>query len=218
MKVRKVVDLSVPITQKTPVFPGDPKPQIQSIKTFEKDGYHLTSINLGSHTGTHVDAPYHFFEDGQTIDELPLRQFMGRGVILDVRGKQPGMAIGLDDVHDRLEIIEAGDIVIFHTGWSQFAGTERYFTHPYIDIMVIEELLERGVRAFFIDALNVDPPDGSSYKGHRAILGAKGVIGENLYNLEQIDFPHPFIMALPLNLPGVDGSPVRAIALDLESD
>lgn len=102
---------------------------------------------------------------------------------------------------------------VVDTGWSQYAGTKRYFSHPYVAPEVIEAMLERGVRTFFIDALNIDPPDGSSFRAHELILGANGVIGENFVNFERIDFDDPYIIALPLSLPGCDGSPVRAVAV-----
>ena len=215
MKFKKLVDLSIPITESTPIFPGDPKPCLKQVTAIEQDGFNVSTLQLGSHTGTHVDAPFHFLEDGLKMEEVPLRQFIGKGVVFDVRGKEKGSAITLEDVRDRLDECEEGDLALFCTGWSQYLGQELYFEHPYIDISVIEELLKRGVKTVFIDALNIDPADGSSFAGHHAILSVNGAIGENFMNFEQIDFKDPLIIAFPLKLIGSDGSPVRAVAVQL---
>ncbi|WP_110928530.1 cyclase family protein [Bacillus massiliglaciei] len=216
MKISKIVDLSIPITAATPVYPGDPKPAVKQAAAIDQDGYNVSQLIVGSHTGTHVDAPFHFKSDGLKMDELPLTQFMGRGQVFDVRGKQKGSAVTLEDVRPGIEKCRTGDIALFLTGWSRYAGTDLYFEHPYLDLSVIQKLLEQGISTIFIDALNIDPPDGSSFLGHEAILGANGVIGENFTNFELIDFPDPLIVALPLKLEGLDGSPVRAAAIQVK--
>lgn len=216
MKVKKVVDLSMAITSVTPIYPGDPKPEIHPAATIESDGYNVSQLNMGSHTGTHVDAPYHFNKDGLKIDEVGITSFLGTGLVINVTGKEPGAPITLDDIHPYLDQLAPGIIALFHTGWSNFAKEELYYTHPYVSIEVIEEMLARGIRTFLIDALNIDPPDASSFAGHEAITKINGIIGENITNIEGIDFPSPFIITLPLRLKGLDGSPVRAVAVEFE--
>lgn len=217
MKVKKIIDLTIPISEVTPVYPGDPIPSITRIKNFDPDGYHLSLLGMGSHTGTHVDAPYHFLEEGKKIGEVPLQQFMGRGILFDVRGKEKASAITLEDVKEKISGCQEGDIALFLSGWSEHLGTDLYFEHPYLDSDLIEELLGRGIKTFFIDTLSIDPPDGSSFAGHETVLGANGVIGENFTSLEKIDFANPFIVALPLKIVGIDGSPVRAVAIEIEN-
>lgn len=214
--MKKVVDLSISITEQTPIYPGDPEPSLKPAATFERDGYNVSLLKIGSHTGTHVDAPYHFNNDGQKIDEVPLQQFMGRGILFDVTGKNKKEAIILEDIMEKLLHCQAGDIALFHTGWSKYLGQPAYYEHPYLKPEVIEELLSRGIKTFFIDALNIDPPDGSSFEGHDLITKVNGIIGENFTNFALIDFQNPFIIALPLKLKGIDGSPVRAIAIQME--
>jgi kynurenine formamidase len=217
MKIKKIVDLSMPITTQTPIYPGDPKPDIRLVTTFHQDGYHVSQLTLGSHTGTHVDAPFHFRQNGERIDEVPLSKFIGKGVVIDVTGKEECQAITLEDVKPYLNKLTHGDIALFHTGWSKYVGKDKYFRHPYITIEVIQAMINRGVRTFFIDALNIDPPDGSTFPAHEAITAVNGIIGENFVNFEKIDFADPYIIALPLYLPGVDGSPVRAVAVEFDS-
>lgn len=214
MRIKKIVDLSMDITNSTPVYPGDPEPDIRPAATIEQDGYNVSQVNFGSHTGTHVDAPVHINKNGQTIDEAGLVPFMGRGMIIDVTGKGPGDPITLEDIIPYLKRMDSEVIVLFYTGWSVFVGEERYYKHPYLSIEAVEAMLAKGVRTFLIDALNIDPPDGSSFGAHEAITEVNGIIGENLTNLEAVDFADPFIMALPLKLKGLDGSPVRAVAIE----
>lgn len=215
MLIKRIVDLSIPITESTPIYPGDPAPDIKPAAELDKDGYQVTSLNIGSHTGTHVDAPFHFQKEGERIDQSSLTKFMGRGIVLDVTGKQPGEEITLQDVENQIDGVAKGDIVLFHTGWTQYIGSETYFNHPYLSTEIINILLNKGVTTFFIDALNVDPPDGSSFLVHEAITGVNGIIGENFCNFDKIDFPNPLIVALPLRLEGLDGSPVRAVAVEM---
>lgn len=215
MRVKKIVDLSMDITNSTPVYPGDPKPDIRPAATIEQDGYNVSQVNIGSHTGTHVDAPVHINKSGLTIDESGLAPFLGRGIIINVTGKEPGVSITLEDITPYLRRMDSGVIVLFYTGWSVFVGEERYYKHPYLSIEAVEAMLAKGVRTFLIDALNLDPPDGSSFAAHEAITEVNGIIGENLTNLEAVDFSDPFIIALPLKLKGLDGSPVRAVAVEL---
>lgn len=215
MNIYKILDLTLPLTNEVPIYPGDPIPSIKPATTIEKEGYNTHFVHIGSHTGTHVDAPYHFRKDGDTMDKSPLAYFAGEGVLISVTGKQEAEAITLPDVEPFLEQLAPGKIALFHTGWSTYVGEEKYYNHPYIHISVIEEMLKRGIRTFFIDALNVDPPDGSFFPVHEAITAVNGIIGENFTNFDQIDFVHPFIVAFPLNIKGSDGSPVRAVALKL---
>ncbi len=72
MNIKKLIDLSMPLTSQTPVYPGDPKPHLEPIATFSADGYHVSRLVLGSHSGTHVDAPFHFCEHGWRLDDVPL--------------------------------------------------------------------------------------------------------------------------------------------------
>ncbi|MFK3960736.1 cyclase family protein [Pseudalkalibacillus hwajinpoensis] len=216
MNFKKIIDLSIPVNNDTPVFPGDPKPNIYPVAEHGKDGYQVTQMNIGTHTGTHLDAPFHFQKDGEPIDQSSLTKVMGPGHVIDVTGKEPGEQITLNDVAHQIDSIVPGTIALFHTGWSKHIGTQTYFTYPYLAVDIINTLLEKGVTTFFIDALNVDQPGGSTFPVHEAITSKNGIIGENLCNLEQIDFENPLIIALPLKLEGLDGSPVRAVAAEVE--
>jgi kynurenine formamidase len=211
--IMKIVDLSLPLTNQTPIYPGDPEPTISVATTIENEGYNLHYVHIGSQTGSHVDAPYHFCQNGQRIDESDLRLFIGTGVVIPVLGKGEQEEITMEDVEPYLDKLEPGKIVLFHTGWSQYAGEEKYFLHPYVNIKVVDEMILRGIRTFFIDCINIDVTGGDSFPVHDAIAAVNGIIAENLTNFEGIDFDDPLISAFPLRIVGSDGSPVRAVAI-----
>jgi kynurenine formamidase len=220
--VRRIVDLSLPIDESTQVYPGDPVPVIRPATTIAEQGYNVLSVHIGSQTGTHVDAPYHFAEDGLRLDELPLSLFIGPAVVLDVRTDTARERISWDRLANRESALRERSIAILHTGWSSRYGTPSYFDHPFLDAAAAERMLGLGVRTFLIDAPSLDEspdaahPDGpsSGFPVHHLIAAADGVIGENLRNVEQIDFD-PLVSCLPINLRGADGAPVRAVAFSL---
>jgi len=86
MHLNDVIDLSVPRGASTALYPGDPAVVLRPHATIERDGYNLLELSLGSQSGTHVDAPFHFLESGARVDELPLERFAGPAVIVDARG------------------------------------------------------------------------------------------------------------------------------------
>ncbi|MGZ4161629.1 MAG: cyclase family protein [Neobacillus sp.] len=212
-KSKKIVDLSLPLNNQTPIYPGDPEPNIRVATTIENEGYNLHYVHIGSQTGSHVDAPYHFCQNGQRIDESDLSLFIGTGVVIPVLGKNEQEEIVMEDVEPFLEKMEPGKIVLFHTGWSRYAGEDKYFQHPYVNIEVVAELIRRGIRTFFIDCINIDITGGNSFPVHDAVAAVNGIIAENLANFEGIDFENPLICAFPLRVAGSDGSPVRAVAI-----
>nr|WP_100400738.1 cyclase family protein [Bacillus sp. FJAT-44742] len=216
LKYTTIIDLSMPVTTQTPIYPGDPKPEVTPSATIEGEGYNVSHLHMGSHTGTHIDAPYHFRKEGKKLDEIPLSTFAGEGVVLDVTGKGEGESITLNDILPYSARLAPNKIALIYTGWDKYREDEKYYRHPYISEEAVVFMLEKGIRVFFIDALNIDVPDGSSFKGHELITEVNGIIGENFANFHLIDFENPFVMALPLPFPGLDGSPVRAVALKAE--
>lgn len=219
MKVVRVVDLSHRVDERTQVFPGDPHPSFEPATTIAADGVNVLHVHLGSHSGTHVDAPYHFIEDGKRLDELDPGLFVGPAVILDVRGRGPRGRITAEDLRSYKTDLAPGNIAVLYTGWDRYYGTDWYYEHPFLDHRAAQLILDSGVTTVAVDALNVDetPVDGVSTQGfpvHRLICGSGGIIAENLTNLAAIDFPDPVLSLLPVKLGGADGAPVRAVALE----
>jgi kynurenine formamidase len=219
MPIRRVVDLSMPLDARTPFYPGDPEPRICAAQTIAADGFNVARLELGSHSGTHCDAPYHFDPDGARLDELPLERFLGRGVVVDVAGLEPRAAIGWDRIAPHAAGLGPGVIVLLRTGWDAHRTSDAYFAHPYLDGDACARLLDLGVRTIGIDAINLDETpagalDLARFRCHAQISAAGGVIVENLVGLDAVDFPDPLISVLPLSIPGGDGAPARAVAIE----
>lgn len=215
-KIKKIVDLSWSITEKTPIYPGDPEPKIDVATTLENEGYNLSGVFLGTQTGTHVDAPYHFSNDGETIDNMELDFFFGEAVLIKVKDKKSNEAITMRDVEPYKSQISAGKIILFQTNWYKKYGTEEFFEHPYVAGEVAEFLVDKGVRFLCIDTINADQTGGTEFPVHDLFSEKRLMIGENWTNFEAIDFDNIVIAAFPLKIVGTDGSPVRAVAMEIE--
>ena len=220
MKIVRVVDLSHSINADTQVYPGDPAPVLAVHSTIAKDGFNLLSVQMGSQTGTHVDAPFHFDDATEKIDQIPLERFMGRGIVLNVSGLAPRTPISWSMISEQAAGFKAGDIALIHTGWSKHFGTDEYFNHPYLTAEACQHLLDLGVLVFGIDAINIDETPDETHEGvgfpvHHLIANKAGIISENMTNLAAIDFADPLISLLPIKLEAADGAPVRAVAIQV---
>ena len=211
----RLVDLSHPLTEHVPIYPGDPEPHIYPATTVAADGYNLSHVHIGTQTGTHIDAPFHFRDQGATVDRMPLELTMGPAVIVPVRGKDPFEQITLADLEPYRNRLAAGRIVLFATGWYEHAGTQRFFEHPYLAADVGRAILEAGVSTIAVDTLNADRTGGEEFPIHDMFADAGGFIAENLAGTAALDVSRePLLMMLPLNIVGCDGAPVRAVALE----
>ncbi|TCD66259.1 hypothetical protein EIP91_001588, partial [Steccherinum ochraceum] len=160
------------------------------------------ALSLGTHTGTHIDAPSHFFADGATVDKLDLGWVTAApAVVVDCRGKTEREMIMWEDLVPYVEgqgrhphaptqrLLGKGTAVLFLTGWSRHWNTEHYPTHPYLCPNAARRLMALGVRVVGVDAMSPDlvlPGTGDALETHKAILGAGGVIVENLRGLEGV--------------------------------
>lgn len=208
-------DLSRSLDSDTWTYPGDPPVSVEPHATIDADGYRVSSLSLGTHAGTHVDAPSHTEPESATVEELPVETFA-----LDT------LLVGLGDVGARQPITvdhlppnpDAADCLVLDTGWATQWGTDRYLDHPYLAREAATWCADRDL-SVAIDAPSVDPspsgnapddePDG--HPAHHALLGAGCPIMENLTNLDGL--PERFeLRAYPLAIVGGDGSPVRAVA------
>jgi kynurenine formamidase len=211
----RVVDLSHPLTAATPIYPGDPEPRVFTATTIAEHGYNLSHVHLGTQTGTHLDAPFHFRDDGATIDRVPLAMTVGPAVVVPVTGKTAGETVTLADLEPYRDRLGPGRIALFCTGWYRHAGDAAFFDHPYLEAAVGEALLEAGVRTLAIDTLNADSTGGEQFPIHDMFAAAGGLIAENLAGTAGLDpRVEPLLLLLPLNLAGCDGAPVRAVALE----
>ncbi|EGO00800.1 hypothetical protein SERLA73DRAFT_178741 [Serpula lacrymans var. lacrymans S7.3] len=214
---RDMLDLTHLLSTSTPVpvFDGHPTYSASPISCLPHDASNVHALSLGSHTGTHIDAPWHFIEGGKTIDQLDLRTLVGRALVLDVRGKKAHEKIVWEDIEKWEDVMHEGVIVLICTGWSRYWGKSNYGDHPYLDTSAAEKIVGKGVRVIGCDTMSPDEvgTDNPTHGVHRIVLGAGGVIAENLCNLEQVlELIEPVVSLLPLRLERCDGSPIRAVA------
>lgn len=197
-----IIDLSVPLNEQTPVYLGDPATKIEPAGVFAKDGYSDHFISLGTHVGTHIDAPLHMLEGGKSLNQIPLEQFVGSGKLVEVTSSDFGAVKAAD--------IRVGDIVLFRTGMSDNYHDPVYFEdYPAMSEEVAKYLVEAKVKMVGIDTCSVDNQDG--FPIHKILLGGNVLIIENLTNLNQLTGKDFKVYALPINLE-IDGSPARVIA------
>ncbi|CAL1712021.1 unnamed protein product [Somion occarium] len=223
LSLRKLIDLTHPLISSN-VFscPGHPMYAAQRTLSLAKgDIANVHTLQIGTHSGTHIDAPYHFFDDGIPVDELDLSLLTAAPAILvDMRKKNAHEAITWEDLGPYTARMRAGVAVLICTGWSKNWGQPTYTDHPYLDGEASRRILETGVRVIGIDAMSpdeVNPEKGDCIDVHRLVLGNGGVIVENLNGLEKvvesgIRLDDLVVSLLPLRLTSLDGSPVRAVA------
>ncbi|MFB6086985.1 MAG: cyclase family protein, partial [Haloarculaceae archaeon] len=201
-----------------------PPVAVERRETIADDGVRVTDLDVETHVGTHVDAPSHTVPDGETLDELPLATFDFEARVVDCTGGGAREAIRVSDLPSAASLADATDCLVVHTGWDDHWGTARYRDHPYLTAAAAEWCATRGL-AVGLDTFGPDPtpsadadregadePDG--LPAHHALLGAGRPLVENLRGLDRLPERVAFT-ALPLSIPGADGSPVRAVARPL---
>jgi kynurenine formamidase len=200
----KIIDLSQKITNCMPVYPGDNEVLLIQDKHIEKDKYNNYSLNIGMHCGTHIDGPGHLSNDKRKITDFPLANFIGRGITIDVRGKN---IINFEKSYNN--IISDNDIVLFLTGQdTKWNHKDYYIQYPVFSEKLIDFLIEKNIKIFGIDSPS---PDNFPFKLHKKFFNAGIFIIENLTNLKQILDKQFEVIALPLNI-DADSSIIRVAA------
>lgn len=202
----KIIDLTHTFTNNMPVFPGDPKSTLEQIAFIEKDTYNDHKLTTLMHVGTHMDAPLHMIAGGKTINEITPDKFIGKGALIDVRGKDRIDSAVLKNVQ-----IDEGSIVLLYTGFGSKFRTEDYFKdNPYLTEGFANKMVEFKVKMVGMDMLG--PDYDKPWATHKILLGNEILILENLTNLNQlIDIKDFEVIALPGKFKS-DGAPVRVIA------
>jgi kynurenine formamidase len=213
----KIYDLSQPVFSNCPQYPDlTPRPaQVRWMFIHGVEQVNKEIVEISTHTGTHCDAPFHFFSDGTTIDRVPLEQYIGRATVIDLRGKEPGSEIELHEVEPHLGRIEPGDVVLLNTGWGHKRANTKEFLTEYVWCggEAAEAIVSRDPKGVGIDAVSFggynDPKKAGP--GHRAVLGAGKFIIEELYYPDAImDDRERLFVAAPVKLAGCSGAWTRA--------
>ncbi|MDQ6932332.1 MAG: cyclase family protein [Candidatus Eremiobacteraeota bacterium] len=217
---KRIYDLSQPVFSNCPQYPDkNPRPAIVKLLYMQQvQGVNKEIVEISTHTGTHCDAPYHFFDEGKTIDEIPLENYVAPAIVADVRHKRAGCAIETADIAELP--VESGQVVLFNTGWGhKRANTAEFLTqYVYLSGEAAEHLVRLGVAGVGIDAVSLGGYNDPAKAGpaHRAMLGAGKFIVEELFFPEEImDGKERLFVALPVKLKGCGGAWTRASLWEL---
>jgi arylformamidase len=209
----RIFDVTHPITENMPVYPGTEAPVFQQANTLAKDGFIEQKITFYSHTGTHMDAPSHIFPAGKTLDDFPPSTFCGTALILDF-SRIHSTRIEPTHLMPHAQNIAKSSFVLIHTGWSGFWGEQQYFSgFPVLTQEAAQWLMVFRLNGLGVDTISVDSVEETALPNHRIILGANTLVIENLANLSPLSGKMVQFFCLPLKLANAEGSPVRAIAL-----
>lgn len=207
-----IYDVTVPITSSMPVWPGDPPVRLTAKSHLSRDGSHtvrLTGIEMGSHTGTHIDAPFHMMAEGKRLEEFPLETLIGRVTVFEVLGCS---SIGRAEL-EHFDWIGV-ERVIFKTEnsrhWQDGAFYERFV---YLEPEGAEFIAQKNVKLVGIDYLSIDKFKSDSHPSHFVLMTRNILILEGL-NLSSVPAGEHTLIALPLNLHDADGAPARVILMN----
>jgi arylformamidase len=208
-----VYDLTHQLMPGIPRFPGDPEVRIAPL-----DGYapwQVSALAMGTHSGTHMDAPRHRIAAGHGIGAYGPDRLVGKGLIVDARGFAANEPIPTRVIDGLRSDIWPGWFALICTGWDRYWGDERYFRHPFLSAHLATALVELEAGLVAIDTLSVDSTVDGGDAAHLILLGADTLIAENLTNLERLASGTPHFFAfLPLALGDADGAPARIVAWD----
>ena len=211
----KILDLTLTISDKIPTFPGSPKPNFIPWERIKDNGYNLELLFLSSHTGTHLDAPYHFLEKGAKIHEISLKKLVSEAVLIK-SGKKSNESITKTEIQKfekRHGKIPSGSAVIFWTGWQKMIKNNSYFIrNPGLSTAAAKYLISKKINLVGTDSPSIDLGKDKRFPVHHIFSKNNVLIVENLTNLEKIRSSKFHFVVLPLKLKGATGSPVRAIA------
>lgn len=200
-------DITQTLFQGMAIYPDDPLFRIRQVSSLEREGYNLSEITLGSHTGTHLDAPSHCLQGKEDIDYIPLDHFIGpaKVIAIDAEVILPEHLVD-KEIHD-------GDRILFKTQSSFLAEGESFKEeYVYLSAGAAAYLAEKKIKLIGIDYFTIDAYTCHEYSSHKILLNAKIPILEGL-RLSEVPEGEYFLAALPLKIAGSDGSPVRAVLL-----
>jgi arylformamidase len=208
----KITDISLPLSSELPVWPGDPQIKVERYRTIAEGNISNDSRLVCSvHSGTHVDAPVHFFEGASTVDKLPLDILIGETSVVEfARGN-----VITPDMLAALKLPEDTTRLLFKTSNSMlWADPHHRFNPNFVALSsdAAKWIIDRGVRLVGVDYLSVQKFDDSEPVTHRILLAAGVVIVEGL-NLQNVQPGSYRLICLPLKLVGSDGAPARVVLI-----
>ena len=209
----KIHDITLTLQAGMVVWPGDPEVELGRIKKIEEGANaNVSSIAMGVHTGTHVDAPYHFLSDGDTVENMLLEVLIGKVKVVRI---DDHVDVITRDVLERIHLEDGIERVLFKTRNSRYLADYRVgFKEDFvgIDAGASELLVEKGIKLVGIDYLSIAPYKRSR-PTHEVMLGAKMVIIEGV-DLSHVEAGDYILYCLPLKLKKTEGAPARVILIE----
>lgn len=207
----KIFDITVSINPKLPTWPGDPKVSIERFSKIEEgEDANVSRLDISVHTGTHVDAPFHFVDGGRTVDQLLLNDLIG-----------PAQVVELPEEVEKIDAVMVGGAgiipgtrrVLFKTQNSKLWSHTDEFQENFVAITAdgAEELVKLGIRLVGVDYLSVAPFD-DPVPTHRILLSNQVIAIEGV-NLTDVPAGHYELICLPMKLEGCDGAPARVVLI-----
>lgn len=202
----ELIDISIPLHNQTITWPGDPAIEIQTSPP-DKDNIIVSQINMGSHSGTHIDAPRHFLSEGKTIDQIPLEKYIGPCRVINIKQSAPEITLN----HIKPEIITPQSRILFKTKNSHLQKTGQ-FNQNYTSISqeLAKFLADRQIWLVGIDYLSIEPYNNPGHPVHKILLKQEIAILEGLY-LDHVPQGKYQLYCLPLSFYQTEAAPCRAI-------
>ena len=202
----KIMDVTVPFSKDLVVYPGDPPVRIDRKASIDEGAkFNLSRISFGSHSGTHVDPPFHFLQDGITVDKLPLELLIGRARVVEITAT----------VVDEAALSEfdfTNDMRVLFKTRNSYLWSHKKFVKDYVHITpaAATMLVNNGIKVVGIDYLSVDKLDAEEPETHRTLLGGGAIIIEGL-DLREVEAGDYEMICLPLKVRDGDGAPARVV-------
>lgn len=229
----KIIDITTPISPFMQVFPGDPEPSIEKICTLEEEGFALSLLSMGSHTGTHVDAPSHILNNGLPVDKLELENLIGTALVLDLTSFTGTLTADILEkalqnvgVSENVTILllktqrtsrdknkDKTEDICFQSPDSKFQKAEEEKPNlTYLEESAAVWIVRRGFKTVGIDSFSIDSIDSADLPAHHILLTNKVNVVECL-ELSSAEEGVYLFLCLPLKIDGCDGAPARAVLI-----
>jgi arylformamidase len=202
----QIIDISLPLSPKTIVYPSNPTIEIETLKS--ASGNVVSKVTLGTHSGTHIDAPIHSVETGKSLDQIELSTFIGPCRVLDCTNSKTCITVEDIEKHD----VKKGERILFKTTNSQRGYEAFYDDYVYLDGKAAQYLADREVALVAIDYLSIKQRGSKDNTPHTNLLSKNIPIIEGV-DLSKVEAGEYVLVALPLKFIDIDGSPARVMLM-----
>jgi len=219
--MRKIIDLTMTLEEEMTTFWGDwhPKVEIEQMGHHGRENRETRKLTIGTHTGTHMDAPRHFIKDGETIENIPLDVLVGPACVVDLSDSSEFEEIDAEKLSSRIECKSIERLIIRFDWDLKLDSEDYYFNHPFFSESACEWMVKNGCKVLALDTPQPDnPKNGKGAEkdapNHKILLGEGVALVEYLINIRSIKSKEVNLVVAPLKIKEGDGSPVRCFAIE----